>query len=68
MFLISRRSLTVIAATLALTACHTPVNEQPPAPELGSGYRTDLSTRHAERHMAAAANPLTIAGNSTMLE
>lgn len=58
MFLISRRSLTVIAATLALAACHTPVNEQPPAPELGSGYRTDLSTRHAERHMAAAANPL----------
>ncbi|RFD25848.1 gamma-glutamyltransferase [Pseudomonas sp. GL93] len=57
-FLISRRSLTVIAATLALAACHTPVNEQPPAPELGSGYRTDLSTRHAERHMAAAANPL----------
>ena len=55
MFLISRRHLTVIATALALAACHTPVNEQPPAPELGSGYRTDLSTRHAERHMAAAA-------------
>ena len=36
-FSISRRQLTVIAATLALTACHTSVNEQPPAPELGSG-------------------------------
>ena len=67
MFLISRRSLTVIAATLALTACHTPVNEQPPAPELGSGYRTDLSTRHAERHMAAAANPLAAEAGREML-
>lgn len=67
MFLISRRSLTVIAATLALTACHTPVNEQPPAPELGSGYRTDLSTRHAKRHMAAAANPLAAEAGREML-
>lgn len=67
MFLISRRSLTVIAATLALAACHTPVNEQPPAPELGSGYRTDLSTRHAERHMAAAANPLAAEAGREML-
>ncbi|MBJ2236283.1 gamma-glutamyltransferase [Pseudomonas fluorescens] len=66
-FLISRRSLTVIAATLALAACHTPVNEQPPAPELGSGYRTDLSTRHAERHMAAAANPLAAEAGREML-
>ncbi|NHC51271.1 gamma-glutamyltransferase [Pseudomonas sp. AU8050] len=66
-FLISRRSLTVIAATLALTACHTPVNEQPPAPELGSGYRTDLSTRHAERHMASAANPLAAEAGREML-
>lgn len=67
MFLISRRSLTAIAATLALAACHTPVNEQPPAPELGSGYRTDLSTRHAERHMAAAANPLAAEAGREML-
>lgn len=67
MFLISRRSLTVIAAALALAACHTPVNEQPPAPELGSGYRTDLSTRHAERHMAAAANPLAAEAGREML-
>lgn len=67
MFLISRRSLTVIAAALALAACHTQVNEQPPAPELGSGYRTDLSTRHAERHMAAAANPLAAEAGREML-
>lgn len=57
MFSISRRQLSVIAAALALTACHSPVNKQPPAPELGSGYRTDLTAQHAERHMAAAANP-----------
>ena len=67
MFLISRRHLTVIATALALAACHTPVNEQPPAPELGSGYRTDLSTRHAERHMAAAANPLAAEAGREML-
>ena len=67
MFLISRRHLTVIATALALAACHTAVTEQPPAPELGSGYRTDLSTRHAERHMAAAANPLAAEAGREML-
>jgi len=65
--LISRRRLSVIAAALTLAACHTPINEQPPAPELGSGYRTDLSTRHAERHMAAAANPLAAEAGREML-
>ncbi|WP_032886074.1 gamma-glutamyltransferase [Pseudomonas sp. RIT357] len=64
---ISRRQLSVIAAALALAACHTPVNEQPPAPELGSGYRTDLITQHAERHMAAAANPLAAEAGREML-
>ncbi|MGH8450507.1 gamma-glutamyltransferase [Pseudomonas sp.] len=57
-FPISRRQLSMIAAALALAGCHTQITEQPPAPELGSGYRTDLTTQHAERHMAAAANPL----------
>jgi gamma-glutamyltranspeptidase/glutathione hydrolase len=66
-FSIARRQLTVIAATLALAACHTPVNEPPPAPELGSGYRSDLSPRHAERHMAAAANPLAAEAGREML-
>jgi gamma-glutamyltranspeptidase/glutathione hydrolase len=66
-FSIARRQLTVIAATLALVACHTPVNEPPPAPELGSGYRSDLSPRHAERHMAAAANPLAAEAGREML-
>ena len=67
MLSIARRQLTVIAATLALAACHTPVNEPPPAPELGSGYRSDLSPRHAERHMAAAANPLAAEAGREML-
>jgi gamma-glutamyltranspeptidase/glutathione hydrolase len=66
-FSTSRRQLTVITVALALAACHTPVNEQPPAPELGSGYRTDLATQHAERHMAAAANPLAAEAGREML-
>ena len=67
MFSISRRQLSVIAAALTLAACHTQVNQQPPAPELGSGYRTDLTTQHAERHMAAAANPLAAEAGREML-
>lgn len=67
MFSISRRQLSVIAAALTLAACHTPVNQQPPAPELGSGYRTDLTAQHAERHMAAAANPLAAESGREML-
>ena len=67
MFLIPRHQLLVIAAALTLVACHTPVDEQPPAPELGSGYRTDLTTQHAERHMAAAANPLAAEAGREML-
>ena len=67
MFSISRRQLSVIATAFTLAACHTPVNEQPPAPELGSGYRTDLTAQHAERHMAAAANPLAAEAGREML-
>ena len=67
MFSIYRRQLTIIAAALALAACHTPVNEQPPAPEVGSGYRDDLTTQHAEHHMAAAANPLAAEAGRDML-
>ncbi|EFQ65150.1 gamma-glutamyltranspeptidase [Pseudomonas fluorescens WH6] len=66
-FSISRRHLSIAATALALAACHTPVNEQPPAPELGSGYRTDLTTQHATRHMAAAANPLAAEAGREML-
>ncbi|WP_448123763.1 gamma-glutamyltransferase [Pseudomonas veronii] len=66
-FSIARRHLTIIAAALALVACHSPVNEPPAAPELGSGYRTDLSPRHAAQHMAAAANPLAAEAGREML-
>nr|WP_124419238.1 gamma-glutamyltransferase [Pseudomonas sp. R2-60-08W] len=64
---ISRRQLAIVATTLALAGCHTAINEPPPAPELGSGYRTDLAPRHAERHMAAAANPLAAQAGREML-
>nr|WP_124403005.1 gamma-glutamyltransferase [Pseudomonas sp. R3-18-08] len=64
---ISRRQLAIVATTLALAGCHTAINESPPAPELGSGYRTDLAPRHAERHMAAAANPLATEAGREML-
>ncbi|WP_050514016.1 gamma-glutamyltransferase [Pseudomonas simiae] len=66
-FSISRRQLSVITAALALAACNTSVNEPPPAPELGSGYRTDLTTQQAKRHMAAAANPLAAEAGREML-
>ncbi|AVE07015.1 gamma-glutamyltransferase [Pseudomonas palleroniana] len=64
---IYRRQLSMVAAAFALAGCHTPVTEQPPAPELGSGYRSDLVTQHAERHMAAAANPLAAEAGREML-
>ncbi|WP_065896598.1 gamma-glutamyltransferase [Pseudomonas sp. 24 E 13] len=64
---ISRRQLSTVAITLALAGCHTTINEHPPAPELGSGYRADLVTRHAARHMAAAANPLAAEAGRDML-
>lgn len=67
MFSISRLHLSLIATALTLAACHAPLTEQPPAPELGSGYRSDLTTRHAERHMAAAANPLAAQAGREML-
>jgi gamma-glutamyltranspeptidase/glutathione hydrolase len=39
----------------------------PLAPEAASGYRTDLQTRHASQHMAAAANPLAAEAGREML-
>lgn len=62
-------ALPVIVVALTLVACNgTPApTELPSAPELASGYRTDMSTRHAERHMAAAANPLAAEAGREML-
>ncbi|MHA6137392.1 gamma-glutamyltransferase [Pseudomonas mohnii] len=61
-------ALSLITAALALTACNAPsVSTLPVAPESASGYRTDLQTRHASRHMAAAANPLAAEAGREML-
>ena len=61
-------ALSLITAALTLTACNAPsVSTLPAAPESASGYRTDLQTRHASRHMAAAANPLAAEAGREML-
>ena len=41
--------------------------ELPPAPEISSGFRADMAPVHAQRHMAAAANPLATAAGQQML-
>lgn len=63
-------ALALIATALMLAACNTPpspVSTLPLAPESASGYRTDLQTRQATRHMAAAANPLAAEAGRDML-
>ncbi|KAB0499421.1 gamma-glutamyltransferase [Pseudomonas moorei] len=61
-------ALSMITVALALTACNAPsVSTLPVAPESASGYRTDLQTRHASKHMAAAANPLAAEAGREML-
>jgi gamma-glutamyltranspeptidase/glutathione hydrolase len=63
-----RSALSLIVATLTLTACNAPpTSTLPVAPENASGYRTDLQTRHASTHMAAAANPLAAEAGREML-
>jgi gamma-glutamyltranspeptidase/glutathione hydrolase len=53
---------------LTLGACHNAsAPTLPTAPESASGYRTDLQTRYASRHMAAAANPLAADAGREML-
>ncbi|HGM5553723.1 TPA: gamma-glutamyltransferase [Pseudomonas putida] len=60
-------ALTLISA-LTLAACNAPPSSTLPlAPEAASGYRTDLQTRHASKHMAAAANPLAAEAGREML-
>lgn len=61
-------ALTLIISALSLTACNAPPSSTLPlAPEAASGYRTDLQTRHASKHMAAAANPLAAEAGREML-
>ncbi|MGE8067625.1 gamma-glutamyltransferase [Pseudomonas sp. NPDC089569] len=61
-------ALALIASALALAACNNAsVPTLPLAPESASGFRTDLQTRHAEKYMAAAANPLAAQAGREML-
>ncbi|MCF4996986.1 gamma-glutamyltransferase [Pseudomonas syringae] len=65
---IRRSALTILATTLSLAACNAPTTSTLPlAPEIASGYRTDLHTQVASRHMAAAANPLAAEAGREML-
>ena len=60
--------LALIATSLTLGACNAPpTSTLPLAPESASGYRSDLQTRYATRHMAAAANPLAAEAGREML-
>ncbi|MFP0198415.1 gamma-glutamyltransferase [Pseudomonas sp. PHC1] len=61
-------ALTLIVSAIALTACNAPPSSTLPlAPEAASGYRTGLQASHAEKHMAAAANPLAAEAGREML-
>ncbi|MFW0757277.1 gamma-glutamyltransferase [Pseudomonas sp. H11T01] len=65
-------ALSLIAAALTLAACNAPpsapsVTALPVAPEVASGYRTDMRTQSATHHMAAAANPLAAEAGREML-
>ncbi|TPG99292.1 gamma-glutamyltransferase [Pseudomonas caspiana] len=61
-------AFSLIAAALTLAACSAPTSSTLPiAPEVASGYRTDLQTQHASKHMAAAANPLAAEAGREML-
>ncbi|CAG8867128.1 gamma-glutamyltransferase [Pseudomonas fluorescens] len=61
-------ALILLASALTLAACNnTSVPTLPLAPESASGFRTDLRTQHAEKYMAAAANPLAAEAGREML-
>ncbi|WP_413770237.1 hypothetical protein, partial [Vibrio vulnificus] len=65
-------AVSLLAVALTLIACKAPPSSSttpalPAPPEVVSGYRTDLQTRHADKHMAAAANPLAAEAGREML-
>ena len=61
-------ALALIVSALTLAACNNAsVPTLPLAPESASGFRTDLKTQHAEKYMAAAANPLAAEAGREML-
>ncbi|SAK81856.1 gamma-glutamyltransferase [Caballeronia hypogeia] len=55
------------APASATPASAPPAAALPPAPEVSSGYRRGMSTVYAQRHMAAAANPLASEAGRRML-
>ncbi|ALI11073.1 gamma-glutamyltransferase [Pseudomonas sp. FW300-N2C3] len=65
-------AVSLLAVALTLAACKAPPSSTatpalPAPPEVISGFRTDLQTRYAEKHMAAAANPLAAEAGREML-
>jgi gamma-glutamyltranspeptidase/glutathione hydrolase len=61
-------ALALVVSALTLAACNNAsVPTLPLAPESASGFRTDLKTQHAEKYMAAAANPLAAEAGREML-
>jgi gamma-glutamyltranspeptidase/glutathione hydrolase len=61
-------ALVLLASALTLAACNNAsLPTLPLAPESASGFRTDLRTQHAEKYMAAAANPLAAEAGREML-
>ncbi|UVK97983.1 gamma-glutamyltransferase [Pseudomonas sp. B21-048] len=65
-------AFSLIATALTLVACNAPPSSPslptlPAAPEIVSGYRINLQTRHASKHMAAAANSLAAEAGREML-
>ncbi|VEF12848.1 gamma-glutamyltransferase 1 [Pseudomonas fluorescens] len=61
-------ALALTISALPLAACNAPTSSTLPlAPEAASGYRAHLQTRHASKHMAAAANPLATEAGREML-
>ncbi len=52
-----RNRIAALAASMLLAACASGP-DRPSAPEAASGFRLGLQSAAAERHMAAAANPL----------
>ena len=61
-------ALVLLTSALSLAACNNAtVPTLPLAPESASGFRTDLRTQHAEKYMAAAANPLAAEAGREML-
>ncbi|MCP2019363.1 UNVERIFIED_ORG: gamma-glutamyltranspeptidase/glutathione hydrolase [Pseudomonas reinekei] len=61
-------ALALVVSALTLAACNNAsVPTLPLAPESASGFRTDLKTQHAEKFMAAAANPLAAEAGREML-